>query len=73
MNDKNNILLAWYYVSEIKIPNQQQLRDKGVYLILHVIEGTHVLLAVPLWILNEAQTTSKHKFPNMKRSFNKQG
>lgn len=54
MNDKNNILLAWYYVSEIKIPNQQQLRGKGAYLILHVIEGTHVLLAVPLWILNEA-------------------
>lgn len=52
MKDKNNILLAWYYVSDIKIPNQQQLRDKGVYLILHVIEGTHVLLAVPLWILN---------------------
>lgn len=52
IKDKNNILLAWYYVSDIKIPNQQQLRDKGVYLILHVIEGTHVLLAVPLWILN---------------------
>lgn len=52
MKGKNNIVLVWYYVSKIKKPNQQQLKVKGVYLILHVIKGTHVLLAAPLWILN---------------------